>query len=339
MRKILLILFLLSIFIPLVNAQAQCNTNEECANYGVCNNNTCVSPPEGTHNPCREKNDCPLGEWCTDGTCEKFNCRTSQDCRDNGLCPNGCVCSQEGICSGIVNNKLSCVGDDACAKGQRCERENCRSYPSRYSDNENCYNTGCVPGLELCDIEDGEPCDYPGQVCTGNIGYSFWQCAFTAVDSFCRTNSDCAPNMNCLFGTCRARPPCNHISDCGVDQVCMNTRANVYVDQGNRFTDLRGYCADGSCYCQGERCESSNECPGGSICMPAEDSRTTTNVCVHICSSDSECPQGKYCGRVNLRSGSWARCLPGCTSNSQCTNGNCVNGRCASCSSYAQCTP
>ena len=221
-----------------------------------------------------------------------------------------------GALAGEVGG-ASCMSDEACPSGARCDLESMSCVASCERDSECGANAACIDGLCIeqaqCDGGVGGTCA-EGQVCscmglclplTGNPCQGDLQCQVSEYCDLCQ-------------GQCRAKiEPCGACDDSASCERSGDICAPV-GQEGDTYC-LRACVGQGSCdnLGPGYLCESLGD--AGTFCVPE------AGACQALtqCERDAECDAGFFC---NER----AQCQPGCENDTTCSEGLLCQGlRCA----------
>lgn len=146
--------------------------------YYVCREDKCI-PAETHSNECTEHSDCAAGMYCCNGFCKAGACEPGISCESSSTCVNYCESTNWGKICGC-NVDTECGSDYYCNKDTNtwfCEHKlpvggNC------YNSDSRCMLDACYQGKCIVPRESGQACN---------------------------SNGDCAGDLICYSGTCRAK--------------------------------------------------------------------------------------------------------------------------------------
>jgi len=237
------------------NCNGQIDEGTLCASGASCTNCQCAFPCSMSEFPCPMGKTC-IGNFCLADPCFGVTCPqvagNLQVCKPNPTNPNDHVCVS--ACDPIV---ITCnaPGSICFLPTGECKPDDCTTFPSKCTANQNCINGNCV--TNLC---QGVTCP-TDQYCVG--GQCFGSCA----------DVDCPTGQRCRMGTCQA-DPCGMA--CPAGQVCHDDTGEcvanpcefVQCPQG-QFCNANnnGMCEDDPCV--GTQCPNpADVCKGGTCYDP-----------------------------------------------------------------------
>lgn len=205
----------------------------------------------------------------------------------------------------------SCMADDGCPPGARCDTTQGTCRPACGDDRDCGPSARCTANGFCADLP---PCAGPDDCGAGTVCDCNGVCAPAPGDPCVRDlQCDTADYCDACTGTCKPRA-----AQCGRcdDGSGCDPRANCHPVGAEGL----GYCL--------QRCQGSCARFGpGYECLPVDDE---TSLCVPItrqcdalaeCAADGDCPGGRICND--------GFCQPGCTADANCTVGEiCQAGRC-----------
>ncbi len=208
--------------------------------------------------------------------------------------------SQFPACSGLVNGTVAVGGN--CYNSDECNNGHCNSTPStcpgtcqallKVGDN-------CSANANLCPAESF--CN--NNICTNTVG----------LGATCgNPGNGCGNELNCVSGTCQARPtsgPCDQSTVyCALGYACANgTTCSAKVATG-------GDCTVGPEVCgAGDYCNSAHKCVEGGViggaCEPQDNGSScltgycnSSNVCAARLTDGSACTSFNECASFNCNS-------------------------------------
>ncbi len=374
---------------------APCDDDDACTSTDLCKDSKCV----GT--ALQPAVDCKDGNACTDDKCDKklgcINPTNGAGCDDGNPCTEGDACKSGKCQSG--SNACECETDNDCAKKEDgdlcngtliCDKSakpfKCKVDPKtiigcpKVNDTKCLVNT-CLKAKGTCllkDINEGQPCDADGSVCTsGDL------CA----SGICKPGSlvDCDDGNVCTDDSCDKVKGCLHVaneapcddgqgctvSDLCKDKVCTPGKAKICDDKDPCTQDFcdkvlgkcnikpvagcGGYCGKGADCNDGNVC-TDDACVQGK-CLVKNNSKTCDDG--DKCTKDDACGAGKCAGAKEtcdaanpcisstcnpsigcVKSAKSGPCDDGnkCTDKDTCALGKCVGGPEKGCDDKDDCT-
>jgi Cys-rich repeat protein len=236
----------------------RCTTNADCPTGQVCNNGTCVVPPDPVPpvNICTQDADCPTGQICNNGRC---GIPPIPSCTQDTDCPTGKICNN-GRCQ-----QAQCGPDLPCPDQQQCDNGRCIPVPIPTRECERDWN--CKP-WQFCSVAQGK-CQYLGcqtnEHCNIRKPFEEEEIATSSVcvNDVCQPKSctsfrDCLDGEACVGGLCYPNATiCQTDKDCfGGSQKCSTIlgRSQKYCVQCTEDADCVQFGPNSACYIQGGVC-------------------------------------------------------------------------------------
>ena len=297
----------------------ECLDNGGCSGGDICEDGSCVEPPEPGEEGCTSDAECegdfvcqygvceaPCNVFCVEGVCEQAaerKCYSDSECAGKEICSNGSCsegCRSDGSCSGAkvcVSNKckLPCwnnaeckgAGFDVCqpdgGDSNKKKLATCQKEVQILKDN-GAPDAAIIAKQSECEAYakgEGGYCENINDEGDGEEGGS----------TGCKCWEKCDKTGNC------AKVPCKNQSDC----ECCACLSNGFCGEPSSDAD-----------CPGSRIKVDDDCTCEQPCMPELK-----------CSSNEECPAFAFCeGRSGM-------CVSGCRDSGGCLDGQtCLNGAC-----------
>lgn len=355
---------------------AQCESDAECPDSGVCNVWTGWCEPVGTGattgQPCDADADCESG-WCATeaeygfpgGRCASY-CDPS-----SGFCGGDAVCIDASDGSGPVFGFCldGCAAPGDCRAGLMCiEYDANTGYcEARCESDAECPDTG------VCDEESGY-CEAPsgaaplGAACATNAdcesGWCWSESGVGAPEGQCKSICDptsgfCPGDGVCsdwsgpspgVFGACH--DGCTTATDCRAGYMCASNfdgtavcwprcESNAECPDTMTCNLYSGWCeATGTLGAVGAPCATGADCESG-WCWNESDSGNPDGFCAAACDPTSGfCPDGGACQDWQAGApGGYGSCTDACTTTADCRAGyGCWFGQCyPDCDQDAEC--
>ncbi len=333
-----------------VPRDAQCLNDGECKEGYVCRDFICEQRTAG----CWSEADCPLG-WTCEPDCgtsssdaeRPIACpSTCQPPEGGGTCGEGGPVCREGEhceetcwidvpdcgCTPDESGDCACPGQLVCAA--TCVPDNGWGECASDSDCPLNHYCGCNPDAAGVCQPACLPVDVPYN-CTSDAECADGFCRIqvcTTEEGRCDPNGQCEPPQTICYGYCEPHYDCTQDADCGPDGHCkidweMCGQAPSASDEDRMMPPplCQGWCRypdplpcgpDGLTCNEGETCQETWDCGGGSdsrrpcfatyACVPSEGSCRSDadcaapNICQNgICEAlycwDGRCPEGYAC--------------------------------------------
>jgi hypothetical protein len=290
--------------------------------------------------------DCASG-FCVDGLCCNNACTETCKSCNTPAAPGVCSFVADGVAptsaGDCPQSTVSTCGLDGTCDG----KGSCRSYQSGTVCQAGTCDGAAIAGVRVCD-GNGSCTSGASIVCAPyNCDASTSSCIAT-----CAADSDCAPNIKCVAGSCGLKPPgalCNASAQCAsqfcADGVCCNTACSgpcVSCNQSGRIGTCgptpRG-AVDPHKVCSttlASTCGQTGTCDGvggcakyaaETVCVPPTCSGNRVNT-AGTCDGLGTCrmPGVQECGTYQCSGGA---CINHCASDNDCVAGHsCVSGSC-----------
>ncbi len=190
---------------------------------------------------------------------------------------SGADATPDGV-AGRDDEDDHCCPAGVCPLGEVCLDGSCHPAPGSngcYVDGECADGQSCAGALQCA-------CDGPTD-CQPSAGACTWP------DGCCNTDSECAPDHNCVMGNCYAAPDeastCWVDGNCKVGEVCKDVEGCACGDAGCIPTP-------GHCSLPGACCLSDAECGDDGVCLG---NRCSPSPAAGQCYSDADCGAGTSC--------------------------------------------
>lgn len=213
---------------------------------------------------------------------------------------------------GAGGGSASCIDDDGCPPGARCDTADGSCRPSCADDRDCGPRARCGEGNFCVDL----PACEPGGVCAAGAVCSCNAVCEPVTGDPCQRDLQCdvADYCDACTGTCKTRA--GQCEPCADDTACDTRSACHPVGSAGLRHCLRR--CDDRCDALGPGYECLDAGNGASLCVPmTRDCAAPTE-----CEDDTACPIGRFCNDRQV-------CQPGCTDDTGCPNAQiCQSGRC-----------